>query len=151
MLPTLAAVLVEQHAVIALQMARAANAAEQNVVATCRHVMRSMYAHLSALKRLVIPAIGDCAEADQLQSAIEAAAVALAVMAVADGTGRRDGLSEVSLSLNALVAAERDLLASSAASTAEHNYARLASDVDEHFVALYGREEAPHAEWAATQ
>lgn len=151
MLPTLAAVLVEHQAVIGLQLARAANAPEHNVVATCRHVMRSVYAHLSALKQLVIPALNVCTDTEQLQSAIETTAVALAIMAAADGTGGRDGLAAVSLSLNSLVAAEIDLLASSVASTAGSDLTRLAAEVDEHFVALYGRDEEPRAEWASTQ
>jgi len=52
-------------------------------------------------------------------------------------------------SLNALIAAERDLLAS-AASVSHGLLGPVAFDVEEHFEALYGRDQAPQVVWGPT-
>jgi len=149
MLSKLATALLEQHALIGLQIARAKGATAHDVVPRCRHVMRSVYAHLSAVKKLVLPAFGSRAETERVQVAVESVATALAAMAAVDGLGSLDGLGDVMSSLNALIAAERDLLAS-AASVSHGLLGPVAFDVEEHFEALYGRDQAPQVVWGPT-
>lgn len=150
MLSRLANTLLEQHALIRLQIARAAVASETDVVVRCRHVMRAGYAHLSAVKNLLMFALAPYVETMQLQVAIEAVAAPLTLMAVADGTGRRDGLEGIAPSLDALLLAERSVLASSSHLSPDALGA-LAAAMEEHFEALYGREGQPSADWASTQ
>ncbi len=112
--------------------------------------MRAGYAHLSAVKNLLMPALGPYVGTKRLQAAIEAVAAPLTVMAVADGTGRRDGLEGIAPSLDALLLVERSVLASSSHVSSDALEA-LAARMEEHFEALYGREGQPSADWAATQ
>ncbi len=150
MLSRLANTLLEQHALIRLQIARAAAASEADVVARCRHVMRAGYAHLSAVKNQLMPALKPYVATEQLQAAIEAVALPLTIMAVADGTGRRDGLDGIAPSLDALLLIERSVLASSS-HVSQDALEALAAAVEEHFEALYGREGQPSADWASSQ
>jgi hypothetical protein len=139
-LSRLAETLREQQALLVLLLERAVPAAPGERVFSPTHVRRAAYAHLSVLRDVVAPALGNRFGMEHLVGASATLTERLAQVLLAPDDAH-DLYARLLPSLTALFKAEQSLLATATLTLAEAQLDQLALDAEEMFESLYGRGE----------